>query len=73
MSIVSALVGFVALMFMSRFVGSEYGVMMLWWSFVGLVNLLTDMGFNAACIKSIGEKKDFNACVSSLAVIKTGM
>lgn len=69
-SVLSSIVTFVSLIFMSHYVGYEYGVMMRWLAIIGLINVVIDLGFNSACIKSIGENKDLNDCVSSFIVIK---
>lgn len=73
MSILSSVMSLVSLMFMSRYVGAEYGEMMMWLSTIGLINLVTDLGFNSACVKSIGEKKDLNDCISTFAFLKCTM
>ncbi|AIZ57026.1 polysaccharide biosynthesis protein [Candidatus Methanoplasma termitum] len=68
--IVSSLLMFASLMIMTRHVFSEYGVMMYGWSIVGLMNTLTDLGFDAATVKSISQKKDLNTCISTHLFLK---
>lgn len=70
-SIVSSLLMFISLMIMARHVFSEYGIMMFGWSIVGLVNTLTDLGFDAASVKFISQKKDLAACVSTHLFLKS--
>ena len=44
--LMAALMAFISLLVMTRFVAVEYGVMMWGFALVSLVNTVADMGFN---------------------------
>ena len=62
---------FISLLVMTRFVGSEYGVMMWGWAMVGLINTISDLGFDTATVKFISEGKDQNTCISTHLFLKS--
>ena len=70
-NIVSALASFVALMFMTRYVPDEYGLMMWGFAFVALFNAVADLGFGTAHIKFVASGRDLNDCFSTYALIRT--
>ena len=59
-----------SLLVMTRYVGPEYGTIMFGWSLIGLVNAVSDLGFDAATVKFISEGKDLNGCISTHLFIK---
>ena len=69
-NIVSALASFVALMFMTRYVPDEYGLMMWGFAFVALFNAVADLGFSTAHMKFVASGRDINDCFSTYAVIR---
>ncbi len=67
----AALMAFISLLVMTRFVAVEYGVMMWGFALVSLVNTVADMGFNSANLKFIAkEGYDRSACFSTYLVVK---
>ena len=72
-SILSSVFMFVSLLIMTRYVGSEYGVMMWGWAMVGLISTISDLGFDAASVKFISEGRDLNACISTHLFLKSAL
>ena len=62
---------FISLLIMTRYVGEEYGIMMWGWSILGLINILSDLGFDTATVKFISQGKDQNSCISTHLFIKS--
>jgi O-antigen/teichoic acid export membrane protein len=69
-SILSSVLAFISLMVMTRYVGTEYGIMMWAFSFVALFNSVADLGFSSAHIRSISSGEDQNRCITTYIVIK---
>ncbi len=62
---------FVALLFMTRFLGpSVYGIVVWTFALTTAINAVSDLGFNNAHIKRISEGNDLNDCVSTYTVIQ---
>ena len=70
-SIFSSLLMFISLLVMTRNVGPEYGMIMFGWSLIGLVNAVSDLGFDTATVKFISEGKDLNGCISTHLFVKS--
>lgn len=70
-SIVSTLFMLISLLVMTRYVGYEYGVMMGGWALVGLINTISDLGFDTASVKFISQGKDQNTCISTHLFLKS--
>lgn len=68
-----ALISFISLMVMTRYVGDEYGTMMWAWAFVAVFNAVTDMGFNLTNVKYVSEGRDLSTCFSTFLSIKLVM
>lgn len=67
----AAIMAFVSLLVMTRYVADEYGVMVWGLALVTLVNTVADLGFNSANLKFIAkEGYDRSACFSTYMVIK---
>jgi O-antigen/teichoic acid export membrane protein len=69
-SVIFSVSSFVALIFMTRYVGEAYGMMMWGMSLVATFNSALDLGFNLANIKKVSEGKDLNRCVSTYLAIR---
>jgi len=70
-SIIFAVSSFISLIFMTRYVGEAYGMMMWGMSLVAIFNTALDMGFNDANIKKVSEGMDLKKCVSTYLAIRT--
>ena len=67
----AAVMAFVSLLVMARYVANEYGTMMWGLALVSLINTVADIGFNSANLKFIAKKGyDQSACFSTFIVIK---
>lgn len=67
----AAVMAFVSLLVMARYVANEYGTMMWGFALISLVNTVADIGFNSANLKFIAKKDyDQSACFSTYLVIK---
>ena len=67
----AAILAFVSLLVMTRYVAYEYGVMIWGLALVSLVNTIADIGFNSANLKFISkEGYDQSACFSTFIVVK---
>lgn len=67
----AAVMAFVSLLVMSRYVAHEYGVMMWGLALITLINTLADLGFNSANLKFIStEGFDRSACFTTYMAIK---
>lgn len=70
-NIIVAVMSFISLMVMTRYVGNQYGLMMWGWSFVAIFNAVTDLGYNTASMKFISKNdSDRSACFSTFLFIK---
>ena len=67
-NIIVAVMSFISLMVMTRYVGNQYGLMMWGWSFVAIFNAVTDLGYNTASISK--NDSDRSACFSTFLFIK---
>ena len=72
-NIIAAMVGFVALTTMTRFVGDEYGSLMWAMAFAATFNAIADVGFSSANVKRISEGQDVNDCISTFLVVKIAL
>ncbi|MDD3398172.1 MAG: oligosaccharide flippase family protein [Candidatus Methanomethylophilaceae archaeon] len=72
-NILAAVIGFIALTSMTRFVGHEYGSLMWAMSFVATFNAISDLGFSAAHVKKVSEGQDLASCISTFAVVKMAL
>jgi len=72
-TILSSVLSFASLMVMTRYVGSEYGVMMWGFSFIALFNALSDLGFASAHIKKMTEGEDCDRCITTFVLIKVAL
>ena len=69
--LLAAIMAFVSMLVMTRYVANEYGVMMWGLALISLVNTIADLGFNSANLKFIAkEGYDKQACFSTFMVIK---
>ena len=64
---------FISLIFMTRYVGEAYGMMMWGMSLVAMINSALDIGFHSANIKKVSEGKDISRCVSTYLAIRAAM
>jgi len=70
-NILNALLGYVALFFITRHMGPEpYGIVAFAYSFVALFNLFGDLGFTSAHVKRVSEGKDLGRCIGTFVTIK---
>jgi O-antigen/teichoic acid export membrane protein len=69
-SIIFSVSSFISLIFMARYAGEAYGMMMWGMSFVATFNAALDMGFHATNIKKVSEGKDISKCVSTQLAIR---
>ncbi len=72
-NILAALIGFVALTTMTRYVGDAYGSLMWAMAFAATFNAISDLGFSAANIKRISEGQDVNDCFSTFIIVKVAL
>ncbi|MDI3482602.1 MAG: hypothetical protein PWQ88_473 [Candidatus Methanomethylophilaceae archaeon] len=72
-NVIAALIGFLALTSMTRFVGEAYGSIMWAMSFVATFNALSDLGFSSANVKRVSEGRDPNDCLSTFLTVKVGL
>jgi len=69
--LLAALLAFVSMLIMTRYIANEYGVMMWGLALISLVNTVADLGFNSANLKFIAkEGYDKQACFSTFMVVK---
>jgi len=68
--ILSSVLSFASLMVMTRYVGSEYGIMMWGFSFVAAFNAVSDLGFSSAHIREISSGEDQDRCITTFVIIK---
>ena len=72
--LLAAIMAFVSLLVMTRYVADEYGLMIWGLSLITLVNTLADLGFNTANLKFIAkEGYDRSDCFSTYMVIKAAL
>jgi O-antigen/teichoic acid export membrane protein len=73
-NILSAFVGWIGLVVIARlwggFAPTAIGVIGFGMAFVGLFNVIADLGFSAAHVKRISEGKDLGECIGTYATIK---
>jgi len=69
-SIIFSVSSFVSLIFMTRYVGEAYGMMMWGMSLVATFNAALEMGFTSANIKKVSEGMDLGKCVSTYLCIR---
>lgn len=69
-SIIFSVSSFISLIFMTRYVGDAYGMMMWGMAFVATFNAALEMGFHLANIKKVSEGKDLSRCVSTYLAIR---
>jgi len=69
-SIIFSVSSFISLIFMTRYVGDAYGMMMWGMAFVATFNAALDLGFSTANIKKVSEGKDLSKCVSTYLAIR---
>jgi len=72
-NVLAAVIGFIALTSMTRFVGQEYGSLMWAMSFVATFNAISDLGFSSAHVKKVSEGQDLPSCISTFAVVKLAL
>jgi O-antigen/teichoic acid export membrane protein len=73
-NILNALLGYVALFFITRFMNPEsYGIMAFAYSFVALFKILGDLGYSRAHIKRVSEGKSLGRCIGTIITIKSGL
>lgn len=72
--LLAAIMAFVSLLVMTRYVADQYGLMIWALALVTLVNTVADLGFNTANLKFISrEDHDRSACFSTYMVIKLAL
>jgi O-antigen/teichoic acid export membrane protein len=73
-NILSAFVGWIGLVVIARcwggFAPTAVGVIGFGMAFVGMLNVIADLGFSAAHVKRISEGKDLGECIGTFAAIK---
>jgi O-antigen/teichoic acid export membrane protein len=73
-NILSAFVGWIGLVVIARlwggFAPTAVGVIGFGMAFVGMFNVIADLGFSAAHVKRISEGKDLGECIGTYATIK---
>jgi O-antigen/teichoic acid export membrane protein len=73
-NILSAFVGWIGLVVIARlwggFAPTAVGVIGFGMAFVGMFNVIADLGFSAAHVKRISEGKDLGECIGTYAAIK---
>ncbi|MDR0198769.1 MAG: oligosaccharide flippase family protein [Methanomassiliicoccaceae archaeon] len=69
-SLIFSVSSFISLIFVTRYVGEAYGMMMWGMAFVILINTSLDVGFHSANIKKVSEGNDINKCVSTYLFIR---
>jgi O-antigen/teichoic acid export membrane protein len=73
-NILSAFVGWIGLLAIARlwggFAPTAIGVIGFGMAFVGLFNVIADLGFSSAHVKRISEGKDLGECIGTYATIK---
>ena len=60
--LLAALLAFVSMLIMTRYIANEYGVMMWGLALISLVNTVADLGFNSANLKFIAKEGYLCAC-----------
>ncbi len=70
-NIVAAVLSFVGVFFMTRYLGiGDYGTLSWVFALVASLNAVSDFGFTNTHIKRISEGRDINDCVSTYAAIE---
>ena len=73
-NILSGFIGWIGLLVIARlwggFAPTAIGVIGFGMAFVGLFNVIADLGFSAAHVKRISEGKDLGECIGTYATIK---
>jgi len=73
-NILSAFIGWIGLVVIARlwggFAPTAIGVIGFGMAFVGMFNVIADLGFSAAHVKRISEGKDLGECIGTYAAIK---
>jgi O-antigen/teichoic acid export membrane protein len=72
-NVVSAVASFLSLMFMTRYVGLEYGSMMWGWAFVAMFNAVVGLGFETAHIRFIASGRNQDKCFSTYLAIRISL
>lgn len=73
-NILNALLGYVALFFIARYMSPEaYGIMAFAYGFVALFTVFAKLGFDQAHIKKVSEGKDLGRCIGTFIATKTGL
>ena len=72
--LLAAIMAFVSLLVMTRYVADQYGLMIWALALVTLVNTVADLGFNTANLKFISrDDHDRSACFSTYMIIKLAL
>jgi O-antigen/teichoic acid export membrane protein len=70
-TIVSSILGFIGLFFITRYLGTEiYGDITWILALIAAINAVSDLGFSSAHIKKISEGGDIDDCVSTFVMVK---
>ncbi|MDI6855852.1 MAG: flippase [Candidatus Thermoplasmatota archaeon] len=70
-NIISALLGYVGLFFVARFMGAyPLGIVGFAFAFVTTFSFIADLGFDGAHVKRISEGKELNKCLGTFFTIK---
>ena len=73
-SIAITAIGFLSTIYIARMIGSEgYGGYALFLSYVGVINLIMDMGMSSAVVKKVSEGRYRDEYYSSYVAIKLGL
>ena len=72
-SLIFSVSSFISLIFMTRYVGEAYGMMMWGMALVATFNSALDIGFRTATIKMVSGGEDLNKCVSTYLAIRIGI
>ncbi len=72
-NVLAAMIGFVALTTMTRYVGDAYGSLMWAMAFAATFNAISDLGFSSANVKRISEGQDVNDCFSTFIIVKMAL
>ena len=73
-NILSAFIGWIGLVVIARlwggFAPTAVGIIGFGMAFVGMFNVIADLGFSTAHVKRISEGKDLGECIGTYATIK---
>lgn len=70
-TIISSILGFVGLFFITRYLGTEvYGDVTWILALIAAINAISDLGFSSAHIKKISEGGNIDDCVSTFVMVK---